>query len=184
MKTSSIVAVSIAALVVLGSAGGVWWMKSSAPRKPYPRATAPPPPSPVFHPATDPAPTQEEIEREDLERNDRLVRGIERALRSSDAVERETAFTHLVPRLLQFEPARVTDLVARLEPGEARDTLRPEVARLWITRDFPAADGWLETLDASERRAAAAAAFDSLSASAPEQANELAARFGIGRDDG
>ncbi|MEJ0086461.1 MAG: hypothetical protein WDO72_12305 [Pseudomonadota bacterium] len=184
MKTTSIVAVVLAALLGLASVGGIWRINSDAPRKPYPKAAPPPAPSAEFHPAKDPAPTQEEIERDARERNGELARGIERALRSSNPVELETAFTHLLSQLLQFEPARVAAMVARQAPGDARETLRTEVARLWITRDPEAAIEWLKTLDDAERSAAAAAAVDSVAASAPGQAIEVAYVFGIGRDDG
>lgn len=185
MKTTTIVSVVLAAFLGLASVGGLWWIRSGdAPRKPYPKAVPPPPPSDVFHPSKDRSPTQEEIERDALERNDRLAAGIERALGSSDAVARETAFTHLLPELLQFDPARVVAMIARHEPGAARDTLRTEVARLWITRDLEAAIGWLESLAEPERRSAAAAAVHSLAAGATGQAIQVAQRFGIGRDDG
>jgi hypothetical protein len=184
LKTTSLFVVILGSLIGLASVGGIAWMNASTPRKPYPKATPPPPPSAVFHAAKDPAPTQEEIEREELERNDRLASGIESALVSANAVERETAFTHLLPRLLQFEPARVVEIFARQQPGAARDLLRTEVARLWATRDRDAAIAWLKTLDEPERRAGAAAAVDALAASAPDQAIHFADRFDIGRDDG
>ena len=66
---------------------------------------------------------------------------IERALVARDPQQRETAFNFLLPELLQAEPQRVVDMVARQEPGEARDALRDEVARQWITRDRDAAIG-------------------------------------------
>ena len=115
---------------------------------------------------------------------DRIELEIERALVSRDAAQRENAFAYLLPELLRAEPARVVALVAKQEPGEARDTLRTQVARQWIRRDRDAAIEWMNSFEEPERRASAAAAVDALAAAAPGQAIELADRFGIGRDDG
>ncbi len=76
-------------------------------------------------------------------------------------------------------------MVARQEPGEARDALRTEVARQWITRDRDAAVGWMKSLEnEAERQQSAETAVASLAAIAPEQAIYVADQFGIGRDNG
>jgi hypothetical protein len=122
----------------------------------------------VFEPAKDPAPTEEEIERAARDHDDMLVREIERALAARDPQRRETVFTFLLPELLQFDPARVVEMVKRQEPGEARDALRTEVARHWIMRDVDATVGWMKSLqNEAERRDAAEAAVSTLSAFAP-----------------
>jgi hypothetical protein len=154
-------------------------------RVPYPKATPPPPAVNVFEPAKDLAPTEEEIERAARDHDDMLVREIERALAARDPQRRETVFTFLLPELLQFDPARVVEMVKRQEPGEARDALRTEVARHWIMRDVDATVGWMKSLpNEAERRDAAVAAVSTLSAFAPDQAIAVAEEFGVGRQDG
>jgi hypothetical protein len=109
--------------------------------------------------------------------DDAVVAEIERALASRDFTRRETAFTFLLPELIQMAPARVEDLVARQAPGEARDLLVTEVARQWVSWDREAAMQWLASLNDAERRAGAAAAIRALTPWAPEEAivvaNEL-----------
>ena len=115
-------------------------------------------------------------------RSRQLASGIESALVSNDAGRRETALTVLLPELVQTEPARVVDLVARQPPGESRDALRDELARQWITRDTAAATAWLASL--GEESGSAAVAVRALAAVSPAQAIDLADRLGVGRDDG
>jgi hypothetical protein len=108
---------------------------------------------------------------------------VERALLARDPRGREAAFTFLLPELIQVEPRLVVEMVDAQQPGEARDTLRTELARQWISRDRDAAIGWMRTLDEGERRASAFAAMDAIAAAAPEQAIFIADQFGIGADD-
>jgi hypothetical protein len=171
-------------LVLSATLGGAYYLQAAAPRKPWPKPTPPPPPSPVFTPSKERAPTAEEIAAEAAVHNHRLALEIERALVARDPQDRETAFTFLLPELVQVEPQRVVDMVAEQEPGEARDTLRTELARQWISRDRDAAIEWIQSLDAGERRASAYAAMQAIAPTAPEQAMYLAERFDIGRDDG
>ena len=163
--------------------GGVWWLDSGEKHELHSEAALPTSPSPVFHPANDPVPV-EAGNPAPRESDDVLALGIERALVSPDPLERETAFNRLLPDLLRRDPARVTAMVARQEPGDARDSLRTEVARLWIKHDRDAAVAWLETLDGPEQRAGASSAVETLAASAPDQAIHVADQFGVGRDDG
>jgi len=183
MKPISILIVTLGSLGILSVLGGSYWLHEGVAPKPSPKAT-PPPPSTFFHESQEPAPSAAQIAPEAARHNDLLALEIERALVSRDSMQRETAFTYLLPELLQGEPARVVAMFDRQEPGEARDTLRSEIARLWITKDRDAAIEWLRSLDAPEQRAGAGVAVDSLAASAPAQAIQLADQFGIGRDDG
>ncbi len=183
MKPAPIISIVCATLIAIGTA--YWLDAGEVKKKPYPKATPPPPPSPIYTPSKERAPTEEEIARDAREHNAQLALAIERALVASNPQQRETAFTFLVPELLQFEPQRLVDMVARQEPGETRDVLRNEVARQWITRDRDAAIKWLKSLEnETERRESAQVAVKTLSAMAPNQAVYVADQFGIGRDDG
>ena len=76
-------------------------------------------------------------------------------------------------------------MVARQEPGEARDVLRDEVAQQWVTRDRDAAIRWMKSFEnQAERTHVAQVAVDSLAAIAPEQAIYVAHEFGLGVDNG
>jgi hypothetical protein len=184
-KPTTITLVAITAVALFASIGSAYWLDAREPKKPYPKATPPPPPSAVFAPSKERAPTAEEIEQQARDHNAKLELAIERALAARDPHQRETAFTFLLPELLQVDPARVVEMVARQSPGEARDALRSEVARQWITRDRDAAVGWIKSLnDEAERRQSAQTAVDSLAAIAPGQAVDVADQFGIGRDNG
>lgn len=182
MKPTSIVTLVTATLVAIGTA---CWIGAREPsvRKPYPKATPPPPASPIYTQSKESAPTLEDIEREAREHDARLEEAIERAVQSNDATARETAFVFRLPELIQVAPDRAVALVAR-QKGEPRDVLRMEVARQWITRDRDAAMRWIRSLEEPERNAAAYDAVRELSAVAPEQAIYVADAFGIGRDDG
>jgi hypothetical protein len=184
-KPTTITLVAITVVALFASIGSAYYLDAREPKKPYPKATPPPPPSDVYTPSKERAPTAEEIERQARDHNARLGLEIERALAARDPHQRETAFTFLLPELLQVDPARVVEMVARQEPGEARDALRTEVARQWITRDREAAVGWMKSLqNEAERQHSAEAAVTSLAAIAPGQAVEVADQFGIGRDNG
>jgi hypothetical protein len=184
MKPTTISIIAVTVVALFATIGSAYWLDAREVRKPYPKATPPPDPSPIFTPSKEPAPTAEEIEKQAREHDAMLALSIERALVSRDAQQRETAFTFLLPELLQVDPGRVVEMVARQQPGEARDALRYEVARQWITRDRDAAIGWLKSLDEAEQRQSAQVAVDSLAAIAPEQAIYVANEFGIGRDNG
>jgi len=183
VRNITIVAVTV---VALGAAiGTAYRLDAREAPKPYPKATPPPPASQVFEPSKEPAPNEEQIEAQARDHNAQLEQVIERALVARNPQQRETAFTFVLPELLQVEPQRVVALLRRQEPGEARDTLRDEVARQWITRDRDAAIQWMKSLDnEAERRHAAQVAVDSLAAFAPDQAIYVADQFGIGRDNG
>ncbi len=175
----------VVATVLALAMGAAYRLDAREPRKPYPKASAPPPPSPVFTPSKEPAPSAEQIERAARDHNAVLALHIETALYARDPHQRETAFTFLLPELLQLEPARATDMVARQELGEARDALRDEVARQWVTRDRDATIRWISSFDdPSERRASSQVAVQTLASVAPDQAIYVADQLGVGRDDG
>lgn len=75
-------------------------------------------------------------------------------------------------------------MVARQESGEARDALRDEVARQWITKDRDAAVEWMNSLEQADRTASATIATRTLAATDPAQAIAVADQFDVGRDDG
>jgi hypothetical protein len=152
-------------------------------RRPYPKATPPPPPSPIYEPSNEKVPTEEEIELALAMHEDLLLGKVARALETRDPQERETAFALLLPELLQVAPERVVELFDR-QKGEPRDALRAEIASQWVTQDRDAAMRWMESLEPAERQAAAYDAVRALAPVAPDQAIHVADAFGIGRDDG
>lgn len=114
-----------------------------------------------------------------------LEQAVERALLARDPRERETAFSVLLPELLQSDPQRAIAVWQRQAPGEPRDALRDEMARQWIRLDREAALGWLKSLEEAAGRAQAAqVAVASLAAFAPDQAIYAADQLGVGRDNG
>ena len=137
----------------------------------------------VSMPAAKPA-RADAAKRDTRELREQLLPGIERALVSSDSRQRETAFNESLPKLLDEEPARVIDLVAR-QDGETRTTLRDEVVRIWIRKDRDAALVWMGSFENEwERKASATIAIRTLAAIEPAQAIAVADQFGVGRDDG
>jgi hypothetical protein len=180
MKPGFLISIMAASLLAIGSA--LWLHAREIARTPGPKAELPPP---VYASARQPAPGAGQVQQTARERNAQLGLEIERALVSRDPQQRETAFNFLLPELLQTEPQRVTDMVARQEPGEARDALRDAVARQWITRDRDNAIRWMQSFESTgEQQASARVAVQALAATAPDQAIAVADQFGIGRDDG
>jgi hypothetical protein len=108
---------------------------------------------------------------------------IERALMSDNPQLREATFNVALPELLDSNPQRVIELVAR-QQGEARDLLRDEVARQWIRKDRDAAKIWMGSLEGEERKSSAIVAMRTLAAIEPAQAVAVADEFEVGRDDG
>ena len=161
-----------------------FWLSANEARKPWPKPTPPPPASPVFLPSKEHALSVEEIERAASSHNQQLELAIERSLVAKDPQQRETAFTFLLPELLQFEPKRVVALVAKLAPGEVRNLLRDQVARVWIQTDERAAIDWMKSLDEAERNSAANTAVAEIASRNPAGAVELADELGVTRDDG
>ncbi|HEU5135237.1 MAG TPA: hypothetical protein VFU13_08855 [Steroidobacteraceae bacterium] len=175
MRLTSIVPLLLVTLIGVGAA---FWLDAKEARKPWPKATPPPPPSPIYTPSKETAPGESEIVEMAREHNQRLAATIERALIEKDAGQREAAFTFLLPELVQVDPERVIAMLENLERGEARDTLRTEVARQWIARDPAAAVRWMKTLPEDERLASVKAAVQSIVAHSPAEAAALTREFG------
>ena len=182
VKTITIVAVTVVAL--FAAIGTAYRLDAREARKPYPKATPPPPASQVFTEVQEPVPDEAQIEARARDHTALLERQIERALAARDAQQREGAFSFLLPELLQVEPERVVAMVARQERGEPRDVLRDEVAQQWVGRDVDAAMTWMKSLEDPERLRAAKLAVASLAPIAPEQAIYVAHQFEVGLDDG
>jgi hypothetical protein len=182
-RISLLTMASVSVIALAATFGGAYYLRAHETRKPWPKPTPPPPPSPVYHPAAESAPSAAEIEAEAATHNRRLAFEVQRALLAREPRDREAVFTFLLPELIQVEPRLVVEMVDALQPGEARDTLRTELARQWISRDRDAAIDWMKGLDADERRASAYSAARAIAAEAPEQAIYVADVFEVG-DDG
>jgi hypothetical protein len=151
------ISITTLVLVTLLGVGAAFWLDAGEkPRRHWPKPTPPPPPSPIYTPSPERAWTEEEIMRQAREHNGRLEAEIESALLSKDAQRREAAFVFILPELVQVDPLRLVALMARLGPGEPRDTLRTEVMSAWVARDPDAAMQWMMTLPENERQASAA----------------------------
>ncbi|HUQ09114.1 MAG TPA: hypothetical protein VM146_02275 [Steroidobacteraceae bacterium] len=150
----------------------------------WPKPTEPEPASPIYHDVAEKVPSEEEIARDIGDHNAQLEAAVEGVLKGGDMLERETVFVYVLPELLQVEPQRLIDLHARLEPGEARTTLRNEIAQLWASKDPPAAAQWIKSLGEKEQHAAAVTAVTTIAAWDPRTATALAAEFDVARDDG
>jgi len=176
MRLTSIVPLLLVTLIGVGAA---FWLDAKEARRPWPKATPPPPPSPIYTPSKEIAPGESEIIEIAREHNQLLENALGRALIDKDAGLREAAFTFVLPELVQVDPDRVVALVEKLEPGEARDTLRTEVTRQWIAKDPGAAVRWMKTLPEEERRASARTAIESIMAHSPGEATKLSDEFGV-----
>lgn len=180
--TIAIVAVTVAAL--FATIGSAYYLDAREPRKPYPKATPPPDPSPIYVPSNEPVLSEKEIEQRAHDHNAMLAHTIESALLARDPQRREAVFVFLLPELLQLEPERLVEMVKRQEPGEARDALRNEVALQWIQRDRDAAIRWMKSLDENERNRSAQVAVEALQPIAPDQAILVAEQLGVGTPPG
>lgn len=155
----------------------------AADKRRWPKATPPPPPSSVFHDVDEPALNEEEIERMAAENTARLRFEIEQAFAAADKDRIEAVLVFLLPELLQEDPQRAVDMVAKMKPGAARDRLRGALARQWVVSDVPATIAWIRTLDGTERKDATRAAIDEMRPIDPVQANVLVRELGAGRAD-
>ena len=107
----------------------------------------------MYTPSKERVPTAEEIEQAARDHNAKLGLEIERALAARDSRQRETRLPSCCPSCCRSIRGRVVEMVGRQQPGEARDALRTEVARQWITRDRDAAVEWMKSLEnEAERR--------------------------------
>jgi hypothetical protein len=181
MKPTSAFTLIAATLVALGAA---YWIHAREPRRVWPKPTPPPPASSIYHDVREAMPSEADIEREAREHPARLEEAIQDAVNSRDSQWREAAFVFLLPELLQVEPQRLIELVARQKPGPGRDLLRTELSQYWIDRDAPAAMAWMRSLDESERRASALTALNTIAPVNPLQAIAIALEFDVGLRDG
>jgi hypothetical protein len=138
----------------LVAAGTTTWLHAAEGRR-WPKATPPPPPSPIYQEVAEPMPTPEEIERAAAEHTARLQFEIEQALAGDDDDRVEAVFVFLLPELLQVEPARVVNMLAKMKPGESRSRLRDAIARQWVVMDQRATTEWIRSLGEDDRRASA-----------------------------
>ena len=178
MKPTSIVTLVLVTLVGVGSAYFLSAHEARLP--PWPKATPPPPPSPIYTSSTERVQTEEEIALMAQGHNQMIEREIESALQGNDPQRREAVFTFLLPELIQVDPDRVVAMVARQPPGKARNMLRTEVAQQWIARDVSASVAWMKSLSDDERRASAAAAVASIAGYDPVTASAVALELGLG----
>jgi len=181
MKPTSALTIITATLVALGAA---YWIHAREPRRVWPKPTPPPPASPIYHDVKENMPSEADIEREAREHPARLEEALQDAVSSQDSKWREAAFVFLLPELLQVEPQRLVELVARQAPGPARDLLRTELAQLWIGRDARAAVAWMKSLGEADQKAAALTALTTIAPANPLQAIGLALEFDVGLRDG
>jgi hypothetical protein len=176
MKPAYIATIVTAALIAIGAA---LLMGAKENRKPWPKPAPPPPPSPIYHPSSERVPSEAEIAQQLSTLYQRNELEIERALHGKDPQHREAAFTFLLPELIQVEPRRVVAMFDRQKPGEARETLRTEIARQWTAMDLDAAVAWMKSLDDHERRASATDAVNSIAPYAPAVAHRLEREFDL-----
>ena len=170
---------NLALVTLLGLGATFCTDASEKPRRHYPKATPPPPPSPIYTESSEPVQSEEEIARTAASHNAKLADELESALLSKDRGRREAAFVFILPELVQVDVGRVVDMVARQPKGEPRDTLRTEFTRAWIARDPAAATKWMKTLPHQERRASGAAAVDFIFPQSPDRAAALADELGM-----
>jgi hypothetical protein len=170
MSRNSIVSIVSATLLAVGTA---CWLYADEPPRKWPKPTPPPPPSPIYHDVKEKVPTEAEITRDIEEHSARLEYEIDQALDGKDEQRRADVFVFLLPELLQQEPERVVAMVARREPGPARDRLRDEVTRQWVSLDQVAATRWIKSLEGEERRDSSKLAVATLKPIDPELAKAL-----------
>jgi len=177
MRSISFANLAIATLLSLGAT--FCSDAGEKPRRHYPKATPPPPPSPIYTESSEHVQSEEEISRMAANHHARLADELEGALHSKDSRRREAAFVFILPELVQVDAQRVVEMVARQPRGEPRDTLRTELTRAWVSRDPAAAMKWMKTLPHQERRANGAVAVDLMFPQSPAKAAALADDLGM-----
>jgi hypothetical protein len=181
MKPVPLFAIFSVTVLALGAA---YLLNAREPKRYWPKPTPPPPASNVYHDVKEAMPSEADIADEARKHPARLEEAIEDAITSADAEWREAAFVFLLPELLQVEPQRVVDLLARQKPGPARDLLRTEMAQYWIGSDAVAAVAWMKSLDEQDQRASALTAMTTIAPVSPLQAVGIALEFNVGLNDG
>lgn len=153
-------------------------------REPYPKATPPPPASPVYHDVRERIPGEADIEREASAHVDHHLAALESALTRGDRAARDVQFLYVLPELIQVAPERVDGLLATLKRGEARDTLRVEMTRQLVMADVDSAIRWIGSLeDESEKSDSARIAVRELAPLYPAAADRVAELLGLGGNE-
>ena len=110
---------------------------------------------------------------------------IERALVSIDEVERDRAYTQLLPALIAIDPVAVERLVESCPAGPVRDQLLRHAALGWSAANLDGAIEWVTAMkDDAERDIAATEIVSEVAQADPAHAIEVSDLFGIGRNDG
>lgn len=119
------------------------------------------------------------------EKSRRLQMEIERALISVDDVERDRAYTQLLPALIAIDPAAVERVVESCPAGPVREQLLRHAALAWSAANLDGAIEWVTAMkDDAERDIAATEIVSEVAQADPAHAIEVSDLFGIGRDDG
>lgn len=180
MSRTSIFSIVSATLVAIGTA---YWINARETKRPWPKPTPPPPPSDVYVESKEPVPTEEDIAQAAAQHAARAEAEIEQALHGTDEIRLQGALVFLLPELLQEEPKRVVELVARQQPGRQRELLRTEVTRQWVMKDLPAAAQWMRTLEGRERLDSVKVAIHLLQPIDPAQVTLLMKELSLGDID-
>ena len=177
MRLISLATLALAA--VFATSAALCMDSGQKPKRHYPKATPPPPPSPIYTESKEHVPGEKEIAEMASSHYARLESELESAVISRDRDRREAAFVFILPELVQVEALRVAEMLERIPKGEPRETLRKELTRSWVAQDPPSAIRWMKTLPDHERRASAAVAVDELIAYSPSLAADLAEDLGM-----
>jgi hypothetical protein len=170
---------TLALATVLATSAALCMDSGQKPKRHYPKATPPPPPSPIYTESKEHVPDENEIAQMAAGHYARLESELESAVLSRDRDRREAAFVFILPELVQQEASHVAGMVERMPKGEPRDTLRKELTRHWVAQDSASAIRWMKTLPDAERRSSAITAVDMLFAQSPSMANDLADELGM-----
>jgi hypothetical protein len=170
---------TLALATVLATSAALCMDSGHKPKRHYPKATPPPPPSPIYTESKEHVPDEGEIAQMAASHYARLESELEKAVLSRDQDRREAAFVFILPELVQQEVTRVVDVLERLPKGEPRDTLRKQLTRHWVSQDSASAIRWMKTLPDAERRSSVVTAVEMLFAQNPALAAELAEELGM-----
>jgi hypothetical protein len=125
------------------------------------------------------------LSRSDDEKSHQLQLEIERALVSIDDVERDRAYTQLLPALIAIDPVAVERLVECCPAGLVREQLLRHAALVWSAANLDGAIRWVTAMkDDGERDIAATEIVSQVAQADPGHAIEVSDLFGIGRKDG
>jgi hypothetical protein len=170
---------TLALAMVFATSAALCMDSGHKPKRHYPKATPPPPPSPIYTESKEPVPDEKEIAQMAAGHYARLESELESAVLSRDRDRREAAFVFILPELVQQEALRVAGMLDRLPKGEPRDLLRKELTRNWVSQDSASAVRWMKSLPEHERRASAVTAVEELFAQNPAMAADVAKELGM-----